>query len=93
MFDYRLCNFSAADQALCEYAIKLTIAPEQMVQADVARLHEAGFDDHQITLAAQVISYFNYINRIADGLDVELEDWMTLDVDDWKRQKPDWRKD
>ena len=64
-----------------------------MAQTDVARLHSEGFDDHQITIAAQVIAYFNYINRIADGLDVELEDWMTLDINDWKRQKPNWRSD
>ena len=45
-----------------------------MSQEDVVHLQEFGFNDEQITIAAQVIGYFNYINRIADGLGVDLED-------------------
>lgn len=48
-----------------------------MTGADIARLREHGFDDDQITIAVQVISYFNYINRVADALGVDLEEWMT----------------
>lgn len=35
-----------------------------------------GFTDGQLSDAVQVISYFNYINRIADGLGVDLEEFM-----------------
>ena len=35
-----------------------------------------GLTDEQITIATQVVGYFNYVNRIADGLSVQLEeDW------------------
>ena len=61
-----------------------------MSQTNVDALHEQGFDDAQITIATQVISYFNYINRMADGLGVDLEDWMTMSLDRWLKQKPDW---
>lgn len=44
-----------------------------MATGDVAALREAGFSDPAIHDASQVISYFNYINRIADALGVELE--------------------
>ena len=44
-----------------------------MTQADVELLKEKGFSESSISDAAQVISYFNYINRIADGLGVDLE--------------------
>jgi len=44
-----------------------------MVEGDVAALRQAGFSDSAIHDASQVISYFNYINRIADALGVELE--------------------
>ncbi len=45
-----------------------------MEQQDVDRLRAAGLEDRGIVDANQVASYFNYVNRIADGLGVELED-------------------
>ena len=63
-----------------------------MAQSDIDKLKACGFDDHQITIATQVIGYFNYINRVADGLHVDLEDWMTVDQTNWLSSKPNWRK-
>ena len=45
-----------------------------MTKDDVDELRRYGFSDKQLSDAVQVISYFNYINRVADGLGVELED-------------------
>jgi uncharacterized protein YciW len=58
-----------------------------MTSEDTQTLRDHGLDDAQITIATQVIGYFNYINRIADGLGVDTEDWMTLDKEDWHRDK------
>ncbi|MDG2183041.1 MAG: hypothetical protein P8L78_15230 [Mariniblastus sp.] len=91
IFDYRNCNFSEIDTALCEYAVELTCRPARMSQANIDRLRKVGLADDQITVATQVISYFNYINRIADGLGVDLEDWMTTSEESWKSEKPNWR--
>jgi len=44
-----------------------------MTQGDVEGLKKQGFSQSAISDAAQVIGYFNYINRIADGLGVDLE--------------------
>lgn len=71
--DYREAGLDPADLALAAYADKLTRAPGQMTSADVEALRAQGFADEAIHDAAQVISYFNYINRIADGLGVDLE--------------------
>ncbi len=71
----------------------LTLQPDQMTQGNVDTLREQGLSDLQITIATQVVAYFNYINRMADGLGVDLEDWMTLPIDDWLRKKPNWRCD
>ncbi len=71
--DYRKADLLPADRALCDYAFKLTRDPGAMTQADVAALREHSFDDRAIHDAAQTIAYFNYINRIADGLGVDLE--------------------
>ncbi len=47
-----------------------------MGKTDVDVLAQHGLDDRAISDATQVISYFNYINRIADGLGVDLEKGM-----------------
>ncbi len=71
--DWRSAALSEPDLALADYADKLTRTPGRMREADVIALREAGFDDVAIHDAIQVIAYFNYINRVADGVDVELE--------------------
>ena len=73
MGDWRGAGFDVPDRALCEYAVKLTVTPAAMRERDVQVLREAGFDDVQVHDAIQVTAYFNYINRIADAVDVELE--------------------
>ena len=71
--DWRGGELDAADLALAEYAEKLTLTPGAMGEPDIERLRGAGFDDVAIHDLIQVTGYFNYINRIADGVDVELE--------------------
>lgn len=61
------------DAALCAYAVKLTRTPSEMAESDVEALRAVGLDDVAIHDAVQVIAYFNYINRVADAVDVELE--------------------
>lgn len=58
---------------LVAYALKLTREPAAVSEGDVAALRAVGLDDRAIVDANQVVSYFNYVNRIADGLGVELE--------------------
>jgi uncharacterized protein YciW len=57
------------------YAVKLTRAPAAVAEADIERLRTAGFDDTAVLDICQVVSYYNYVNRLADGLGVELEDY------------------
>lgn len=71
--DWRGGELDAADRALAEYAEKLTLTPGAMGEPDIERLRGAGLDDVAIHDLIQVTGYFNYINRIADGVDVELE--------------------
>ncbi len=44
-----------------------------MREQDVAELRRHGLDDVAIHDAIQVIAYFNYINRVADAMHVDLE--------------------
>jgi uncharacterized peroxidase-related enzyme len=65
--------FEPADWALLVYADKLTRAPAAVTADDVAQLRAAGFDDRAIHDACAIVAYFAFVNRIADGLGVELE--------------------
>ena len=71
--DWKMADLSQKDKTLCSWAEKLTLIPWKMDESDVRRLEATGFSQNAISDAAQVIGYFNYINRIADGLGVELE--------------------
>jgi uncharacterized peroxidase-related enzyme len=65
--------FSGAELEMLSYAAKLTRAPGDMVAGDVERLRAAGVDDGQILEVNQVCGYFNYVNRLLNGLGVSLK--------------------
>ena len=73
--DWRQAAVSDADRAMLNYAEKLTIRPWDMVKADVLQLREAGFSDSAILDINQVTGYYAFVNRLADGLGVEPEDF------------------
>ncbi len=75
--DYSQAELSEADRALCDHAVKLTRTPSSITKADLEHLRSTGLSDRAIGDATQVISFFNYINRIADGLGVDLEEGMS----------------
>jgi uncharacterized peroxidase-related enzyme len=74
--DWRGAKLEEQDQALCRFAEKLSVEPTAMRAEDVQELRDRGFDDSAIHDATQVIAYFNYINRVADALGVEPEEFI-----------------
>jgi uncharacterized peroxidase-related enzyme len=61
------------DLALLRYAEKLTLRPGEMAQSDIAAMRAEGLDDGQILEANQIVGYFNYVNRLLNGLGVTTE--------------------
>ena len=61
------------------YVEKLTRTPGEMVEADVKTLRTLGFSDRDILDIATVTAYYAYVNRIADGLGVQMETWLAHD--------------
>jgi uncharacterized peroxidase-related enzyme len=59
---------------MLDYARKLTLQPQDMMEEDVAALRHQGFDDRAIHDICAVTAYFNFVNRMADGLGVDLEE-------------------
>ncbi len=74
--DWRSAGLDEATAALLEFAEKLTRSPSQMTPADVDALRAVGWDERAVHDATQVCAYFNYINRIADALGVEHEEFL-----------------
>jgi uncharacterized peroxidase-related enzyme len=62
--------------AMLSYVEKLTRTPGEMVEADVLALRNAGFTDRDILDICTTAAYYAYVNRIADGLGVQLESWL-----------------
>jgi alkylhydroperoxidase family enzyme len=58
---------------MLDYVEKLTLRPWDIVRDDVAKLRAAGFSDAAILDINQVTGYYAFVNRLADGLGVELE--------------------
>jgi uncharacterized protein YciW len=52
-----------------------------VADADVEALRAVGLDDRDVSDAIQVIGYFNYVTRVADGVGIEDEpEWARADA-------------
>jgi uncharacterized peroxidase-related enzyme len=71
--DYRQARLPAREKALCGFAVRVTRAPAAVRRRDIETLRKHGLTDRDILDAVQVISYFNYINRVADALGIDPE--------------------
>ena len=77
-----LCGGAALDtlpldrraRELLRYADRLTLRPASIRQDDIDRLRDAGLDDRAIHDACALVAYYAFVNRVADGLGVELEE-------------------
>ena len=74
--DWRAAGLSRKRVAMLGYAVKLTRTPAAVSDADVDALRSAGFSDRDILDIVEVVAYYAYANRIADGLGIETESWI-----------------
>ena len=68
--DWRTAAISPAERAMLDYVEKLTLDAPSIEREDLDRLRGVGFDDRAILQINLIASFFNYINRVADGLGV-----------------------
>jgi len=71
--DYRTAGLSPREIALLDFAVKLTRSPSGVRNDDLEALRGHDLTDEQIVDAVHCISYFNFINRVLDGLGVDPE--------------------
>lgn len=68
----RIVELPDRERAMVVYATKLTMNPHDIDPGDVNALRDAGLDDRSILDLAQCIGYFNYANRVVNGLGAEI---------------------
>ena len=68
---------------MAKFAERVTRTPAATRAQDIETLRHHGLTDRDILDAAEVIAYFNYINRIADALGIEPEPEMKPAYERW----------
>ena len=71
--DWRTVSLSEENKLILGYAETTTREAWTIDQTYVDRLKQGGLSDQTIHDTVAVTAYFNYVNRIADALGVELE--------------------
>lgn len=71
--DFRSAPLDPETLALLEFAEKVTLTPSQVVDEDLEKLRQAGFSDDDIYLTTHIIGIFNYLVRLADVFDLDLD--------------------
>jgi len=71
--DYLKADITNSEKFMLNYAHKLTKEPSSIRKRDIDILVKAGFSERDIFDINQVTAYFNYVNRVTDGLGVTLD--------------------
>ena len=67
----------ANERVMLDYAVKLTIAPSTVNEADVQTLRQQGFDDRDILDIIYVICLYNFNDRMADATGIKGHDFLS----------------
>ena len=71
-----LIQYSHSFEIEVTTANKLTENPNKVNEKDIELLRSYDLSDKDISQIVQIIAYFNYINRVADGLGLEPEEFI-----------------
>jgi uncharacterized peroxidase-related enzyme len=71
--DWTSAGLDPRRTAIAHYALRLTRSPGSVEREHVEALRAVGLDDRGILQLAEVVAYYAFVNRIADGLGVALE--------------------
>jgi uncharacterized peroxidase-related enzyme len=74
--DYTKLDLPAAERAMLDYAVKLTVSPSTVSEADVQSLRTHGFGDRDILDIVYVICLYNFNDRMADATGITGHDFL-----------------
>src|SRR5262245_30285683 len=69
--NYRAAGLEPRHEAMLDFCVKLTEAPDKIREADRESLRRAGFTDRDIWDIAAVASFYNMTNRLAAATDMK----------------------
>lgn len=72
--DHTKAKLGPRERAIADHAVKLTRLPGDITPADLEKLRAVGLDDRAILDLTLVVSYFNFVNRLASGLGLTADD-------------------
>ena len=74
--------------------MKLTLTPALMRESDIDALRAVGLTDEQVLSTVAITCVFNFMNRLADGLGVEIQPGREAAMSQWlsdaAKQAQDW---
>ena len=74
--DFHQADVDAPTRKMLEYVERVTLTPADVEEKEVEELKRYGFSDEDIFDMVHITGYFSHINRVADALGVDLEDFM-----------------
>ena len=92
--DYTQADLDPQTRAILDYAVKLTLTPALMRESDIDGLRATGLTDQQVLSTVAITCVFNFMNRLADGLGVEIPEGREAIMGQWlsdaAKQAQDW---
>ncbi len=70
VMNWRVADLPPRQRAMLAFAVKMTTASAEIVEADRAALREEGLTDRDIWDVAAVAAFFNMSNRLASAVDM-----------------------
>jgi uncharacterized peroxidase-related enzyme len=70
VMNYRAARLDHRQRAMLDFAVKLTVEPHAIEEADREALRKSGFSDRDIWDIAAVAGFFNMSNRVATATDM-----------------------
>jgi len=70
VMNYRAARLDQRQRAMLDFAVKLTVEPWMVEEADRARLRRLGFSDRDIWDIAAVAAFYNMTNRLTAATDM-----------------------
>ena len=81
--DYTKTNFSSKDRRMLDFVVRVTLEPASLAEIDIQELRGVGFDDQDVVSVVMVTCLFNFMNRVANSLGVEVPSNFQRAVEDW----------